>query len=246
MKRPFWRRWCWIDTIISYSVFGRYSLPVWFLTSVIIFPRALFSGFFAHLQYITIETVHSMHMFPFVYLCIKYIYGPARLPFSILWNGTFNKVLHVVFWQRLTKHTTAYELCVWWLFAIRCHSYADARRKVVERAFRASCHTHSYVGPCCVCRETLYMHKKYLRMPTYAVRSDHAMYTLCERSVRNVHNTLTLVDAKCVSFTTSPLRVGSEFWTFCQPTVCMFLAYAHRINIDIALVSVFIARSRRM
>ena len=45
------------------------------------------------------------------------------------------------------------------------------------------------------------------------VRSEHAMHTLCERSARPRHGrrTLTLVDTKCVNFTTSPLRVDSEF-----------------------------------
>ena len=128
-----------------------------------------------------------------------------------------------------------------------------ARREVVERAFRARCHTHSYVGARCVRREILCMHKNSLRMPTYAAS------TLCTRYAnvprvrgtvgvrwRNVHRTLTLVDTKCVNFTTSPLRVGNEFWTFCQRTVCVFSAYAYRIKIDSALVSVFIARSHRM
>ena len=131
-----------------------------------------------------------------------------------------------------------------------------ARREVVERAFRARCHTHSYVGARCVRREILCLHKNSLRMPTYG---PYAASTLCTRyakvprvrgtvSVRwwNVHSTLTLVDIKCVNFTTSPLRVGSEFWTFCQRTVCLFSAYAYRIKIDSALVSVFIARSDRM
>ena len=136
----------------------------------------------------------------------------------------------------------------WWTSA--------AHREVVERAFRARCHTHSYVGARCVRREILCMHKNSLRMPTYG---PYAESTLCTRYAnvprvrgtvgvrwRNVHSTLTLLDTKCVNFTTSPLRVGSEFWTFCQRTVCVFSAYAYRIKIDSALVSVFIARSHRM
>ena len=131
-----------------------------------------------------------------------------------------------------------------------------ARREVVERAFRARCHTHSYVGARCVRREILCMHKNSLRMPTYG---PYAANTLCTRYAnvprvrgtvgvrwRNVHSTLTWVDTKCVNFTTSPLRVGSEFWAFCQRTVCVFSAYAYRAKIDSALVSVFIARSHRM
>ena len=128
--------------------------------------------------------------------------------------------------------------------------------EVVERAFRARCHTHSYVGARCVRREILCMHKNSLRMLTYG---PYAASTLCTRNAnvprvrgavgvrwRIVHSKLTLVDTKCVNFTTSPLRVSSEFWTFCQRTVCVFSAYAYRIKIDSALVSVFIARSHRM
>ena len=131
-----------------------------------------------------------------------------------------------------------------------------ARREVVERASRARCHKHSYVGALCVRREMLCMHKNSLRMPTYG---PYTASMQCTRYAnlprvrgtvgvrwRNVHSTLTLVDTKCVNFTTSPLCVGSEFWTFCQRTVCMFSAYAYRIKIDSALVTVFIARSHRM
>ena len=50
------------------------------------------------------------------------------------------------------------------------------------------------------------------------VRSEHAMHTLCERSARPQH--------------------GRH--------VCVFSAYAYRIKIDSALVSIFIARSHRM
>ena len=53
-----------------------------------------------------------------------------------------------------------------------------ARREVVERAFRARCHTHSYVGARCVRREILCMHKNSLRMPTYG---PYAASTLCTR-----------------------------------------------------------------
>ena len=131
-----------------------------------------------------------------------------------------------------------------------------ARREVVERAFRARCHTHSHVGARCIRREILCMHKNSLCMPTYG---PYAASTLCTRyanvphvrgtvGVRwwNVHSTLTLVDIKCVNFTTSPLCVGSEFWTFCQRMVGVFSAYAYRIKIYSALVSVFIARSHHM
>ena len=131
-----------------------------------------------------------------------------------------------------------------------CHSlsYADARREVVERTFRAR-HTHSYVGTRCVRREILCMHKNSLRMPTYG---PYAASTLCTRYAnvprvrsavgvrwRYVHSTLTLLDTKCVNFTTSPLRVGSEFWTFCQRTVCVFSAYAYRIKIDSEPVAIY-------
>ena len=79
-----------------------------------------------------------------------------------------------------------------------------ARREVVERAFRARCHTHSYVGARCVRREIFCMHKNSLRMPTYG---PYAASTLCTRNAnvprvrgtvgvcwRNVHSTLTLLD----------------------------------------------------
>ena len=105
-------------------------------------------------------------------------------------------------------------------------------------------------------REILCMHKNSLSMPTYG---PYAASTWCTRYAnvprvqgtvgvrwRNVHSTLTLVDTKCVNFTTSLLRVASEFWTFCARTVAVFSAYAYRIKIDSALVSVFIARSHRM
>ena len=143
-----------------------------------------------------------------------------------------------------------------------CHSlsYADARRQHVgrwlsERSEHGVIRTRTS-EPRCVRREILCMHKNYLRMPTYG---PYAASTLCTRYAnvprvlgtvgvrwRNVHGTLTLVDTKCVNFTTSPLRVGSEFLTFCQRTVCVLSAYAYRIKIDSALVSVFIARSHRM
>ena len=148
----------------------------------------------------------------------------------------------------------AYDEFLWFVVIRWCTS--AARRGVVERTFRARCHTHSYVGARCVRREILCMHKNSLRMPTYG---PHAASTLCTRYAnvprvrgtvgvcwRNVHSTLTLVDTKYVNCTTSPLRVGSEFWTFCQRTVCVISAYAYRIKIDSALVSVFIARSHRM
>ena len=128
-----------------------------------------------------------------------------------------------------------------------------ARREVVERAFRARCHTYPYVRVRCVRRGILCMNKNFLRMPTYG---PYAASTICTRYAnvprvrgtvgvrwRNIHSTPTLVDTKCVNFTTSPLRVGSEF---CRRMVCMFSAYANRIKIDSALVSVFIARSHRM
>ena len=51
---------------------------------------------------------------------------------------------------------------------------------------------------------------------------------------------------KSVNFTTSPLRVGSEFRTFCQRMVCVLSSYPYRIEIDSTLVSIFIARSQHM
>ena len=133
---------------------------------------------------------------------------------------------------------------------------SEARREVVELAFRARCHTHSYVGARCVRREILCMHKNSLRMPTYGPYAASTLYTRYANVPRvrgtvgvrwrKVHSTLTLVDAKCASFTMSPLRAGSVFWTFCQRTVGVFSAFAYRIKIDSALVSVFIARSHRM
>ena len=125
-----------------------------------------------------------------------------------------------------------------------CHSlsYADARRQHVgrwlsERSEHGVIRTRTselvaYAEKC--------MHKNSLRMPTYG---PYAASTLCTRYANvprvrgtvgercwNVHSTLTWVDTKCVNFTTSPLRVGSEFWTFCQRTVCVFSAYAYRIK----------------
>ena len=52
------------------------------------------------------------------------------------------------------------------------------------------------------------------------VRIEHAMHTQCERSARPRRGSRTLTERpqyadvvghKCVNFTTSPLRVGSEF-----------------------------------
>ena len=134
-----------------------------------------------------------------------------------------------------------------------------ARREVFERAFRARCHTHSYVGARCVLIDyRLNMAKLYactnilcvcLRM-AHTQRARYANVPRVRGAVgvrwRNVHSTLKLVDKKCVNFTTSPRRVGSEFWTFSQRTVCVLSAYAYRIKIGSALVSVFIACSHRM
>ena len=142
-------------------------------------------------------------------------------------------------WLLSGRHISAYELCVCLRMTTVCHtlSYADARRQhfgrwLGERSEHGVICTHPYVGARCVRREILCMHKNSLRMPTYG---PYAASTLCTRyanvprvrgtvgvSWRNVHSTLTLVDTKCVNFTTSPLRVGSEFWTFCQRTVCVF------------------------
>ena len=62
-----------------------------------------------------------------------------------------------------------------------------------ERAFRALCHTYSYVGARSVRREILCMHKKF---SAYAdvrpVRSEHAKHTLCERSARSQYGRRTL------------------------------------------------------
>ena len=192
--------------------------------------------------------------------------------------GTQSAVPFLSVWYRLLSYRRRQQWYSWFLkwpshisvWALRMPVYGDflsfvvirwctsaARREVVERAFRARCHTHSYVGArCCVRREILCMHKTSLRMPTYG---PYAASTLCTRYAnvprvlgtvgvrwRNVHSTQTWVDTKCVNFTTSPLRVGSEFWTFCQRTVCVFSANAYRIKIDSALVSVFNARSHRM
>ena len=122
-------------------------------------------------------------------------------------------------------------------------SYADACRQHVGR-WLSERSEHVVIRPCtselvayaekfyactkilCVCR----------RRP---VRSKHAMHTLCERSARPRRGRRTLTERpqyadvcgqKCVNFTTSPLRVGSEFWTFCQRTICVLSAYAYRIK----------------
>ena len=106
-------------------------------------------------------------------------------------------------------------------FAVIRWCTSVARRELVARTFRARCHTHSYVGARSIRRDILCMHKNSLRMPTYG---PYAASTLCTRyadvsrvrgavdvRLRNVYSTLMLVDTKYVNFTTSPLRVGSEF-----------------------------------
>ena len=144
-----------------------------------------------------------------------------------------------------------------------CHSlsYADARRQLVGRWL--SERSEHGVIPTRRSELVAYAEKFYACTKILCVcRQMYGLYaasTLCTRYAnvprvrgtvgvrwRNVHSTLTWVDTKCVNFTTSPLRVGSEFWTFYQRTVCVFSAYAYRIKIDSALVSVFIARSHRI
>ena len=154
----------------------------------------------------------------------------------------------------LQRMSSAYA-CVWRLCGIRCHTLMHVGSTSGARCANVQS-TLSYVGARFIRRESLYMHKYSLRMPTYG---PYAASTLCTRYAnvprvfgtvdarwRNVHSTPMLVDTKYVNFTTSPLRVGCEFWTFCQRTVCVLSAYAYRIKIDSALVSVFIARSHRM
>ena len=132
-------------------------------------------------------------------------------------------------------------------FAVIRWCTSAARRELVARTFRARCHTHSYLGARSVRREILCMHKNSLRMPTY---DPYTASTLCTRYAnvprvrgavdgrwRNVHSTLTLVDTKYVNFTTSPLRVSSEFWTFCKRTVCVLSAYAYRVKNDSHLLT---------
>ena len=147
--------------------------------------------------------------------------------------------------------------CVWRLFVIRCHTLMH----VDSTSGGGWASVQSTVSYALVRRSSLHTPRNFMhaqKFSAYAdvrpVRSEHAMHTLCERSARprhgvrwrNVLSTLTWLDTKCVNFTTSSLRVGSKFWTFCQRTVCVFSAYAYRIKIDSALVSVFIARSHRM
>ena len=148
--------------------------------------------------------------------------------------------------------------CVWLLFVIRCYTLMQ----VGSTSGGGWASVQSTVSYALVHRSSLrtprnFMHAQ--KFSAYAdvrpVRSEHAMHTLCERSARPRHGRHMLTERpqyadvggqKCVNFTTSPLRFGSEFWTFCQRTVCVFSAYAYRIKIDSALVSVFIARSHRM
>ena len=139
-----------------------------------------------------------------------------------------------------------------------CHSlsYADARRQHVgrwlsERSEHGVIRTRTL--ELVAYAEKFYACTKILCVCRRTARTQWARYANVPRvrgtvgvRWRNVHSTLTLLDTKCVNFTTSPLRVGSEFLTFCQRTVCVFSAYAYRIKIDSALVSVFIARSHRM
>ena len=146
---------------------------------------------------------------------------PCKIPQN-LWESLSVQTVFVVKWPS--------HISVW---PLRMPAYDDflssvvirwctsaARREVVERAIRARCHTHSYVGARCVRREILCMHKNSLPMPTYG---PYAASTLCTRYAnvprvrgtvgvrwRNVHSTLTWMDTKCVNFTTSPLRVGTK------------------------------------
>ena len=234
-------------------------------------------------QWINVTPGCALHVSFYFYLNRKHRYYWYSLSYrltntSALHKDYFKKILYKYDAASFSQGTATFNIYLLPLFkwpshisvwALRMPAYDDflsfvvirwctsaARREVVERAFRARCHTHSYVGARCVRRGILCMHKNSLRMPTYG---PHAASTLCTRYAnvprvrgtvgvrwRNVHSTLTLVDTNGVNFTTSPLRVGSEFWTFCQRTVCVFSAYAYRIKIESALVSVFIARSHRM
>ena len=137
-------------------------------------------------------------------------------------------------------------------FAVIRWCTSAARREVGERAFRARCHTHSYVGARSVRREILCMHKNSLRRPTYG---PYAASTLCERSACSLRVKRTLTERpqhadagghKMCQFHACPLRVGSKFWTFLQHMVCVHSTYAYRIQIVSALLSVFIVRSHRM
>ena len=148
--------------------------------------------------------------------------------------------------------------CVWRLFVIRCHTLMH----VGSTSGGGWASVQSTVSYALVRRSSLRTPRNFMHAQKFSAYADVRPVrtsTLCTRYAnvprvrgtvgvrwRNVHSTLTWVDTKCVNFTTSPLRVGSEFWTFCQRTVCVFSAYAYRIKIDSALVSVFIARSHRM
>ena len=129
------------------------------------------------------------------------------------WNafttGSFKWPSHISVWA---VRMPAYDDFLSFVVIRWCTS--AARREVVERALRARCHTHSYVGARCVRREILCMHKNSLRMPTYGPYAENTLCTLYANVPRvrgtvgvrwrNVHSTLTWVDTKCVHFTTEP------------------------------------------
>ena len=156
------------------------------------------------------------------------------------------------------RHISAYELCV----CLRMTTFCHTLMLVGSTSGGGWANVRSTLSNALVPRSSLrtprnFMHAQ--KLSAFAdvrpVRSEHAMHMLCERSARPRRGRRTLTERpqnadvrgqKCVNFTTSPLRVGSEFWTFCQRTVGVFSAYAYRIKIDSALVSVFIARSHRM
>ena len=113
--------------------------------------------------------------------------GPSPKDFFFKWPS------HISVWA---LRMPAYDDFLSFVVIRRCTP--AARREVVERALRARCHTHSYVGARCVRREILCMHKNSLRITPYAdvrpVRSEHAMHTLCERSARPRHGRRTLTE----------------------------------------------------
>ena len=96
-----------------------------------------------------------------------------------------------------------------------CHSllYADARREVIERAFRARCHTHSYVGARCVRRGIVCMHKYSLRMLTYG---PNAASTLCERSARPQRGRRTLTERCGHKMCQGRIHLSPAVWVIFQ------------------------------
>ena len=143
-------------------------------------------------------------------------------------------------------------------FVIRCHTLMhvgstsiDGSASVQSTLSYARVRRSSFRTP----RNFMHAQKSSVYADVRPVRIEYAMQTLCERSAlpRRGRRTLTehpkyadVGGHKMCHFTMSPLRVGTEFWTFQQCTVCVLPVLAYRIKIDSALVSGFIARSHRM